>query len=104
VATWRSAGHAGRTYQLEAIAARLAEHGCTVGAYVDPVFDTVDGVLELLRAEVGTGPDAEARLTELRSLLESDTVAVDGFYNQLVQFRRTAGRPVLQEAVTFGLS
>jgi 16S rRNA G966 N2-methylase RsmD len=104
VATWRSAGHEGRTYQLEAIAARLAEHGCVVGAYVDPVFDTVDGVLDLLRTEVGTGPDADARMTGLRALFENGTVAMDGFYNQLVQFRRTAGRPVLQEAVTFGLS
>ncbi|MEV7098323.1 methyltransferase domain-containing protein [Amycolatopsis sp. NPDC051045] len=104
VATWRSIGYAGRTYQLESIAARLAEHGCAVAAYVDPVFDTVDGVLDLLRNEVGTGSDAEPRMAGLRALLESDAVAMDGFYNQLVQFRRTAGRPVLQEAVTFGLS
>jgi SAM-dependent methyltransferase len=104
VATWRSAGHAGRTYQLESIAARLAEHGCAVTAYVDPVFDTVDGVLDLLRTEVGTRSDADLLMAELRALLESETVAMDGFYNQLVQFRHTGDRVVPQEAVTFGLS
>jgi len=95
LATWRAAGAGGSTtHQLRAIADRLAAHGCAVSAYVDPVRDTVDGVLDLLRADLG-----EPGTEEVRALLAD----VDGFYNQLVGFERRAAGPVPAEPATFGL-
>lgn len=94
VATWRAAGVGGSTPQLRVVADRLAAHGYGVAAYVDPVHITVDGVLDLLRAEL-PGP----RVDDARLLLTESEV--DGFCNQIVHFGPTS-RPA--EPVTFGLS
>lgn len=89
LAGWRCPGSAGSTHHLRAIADHLAPHGHAVTAYVDPVRDTVDDVLDLVRAELDE-PGVEA----VRDLLEG----IDGFYNQIVHFG-----PGTAEPVTFGL-
>jgi 16S rRNA G966 N2-methylase RsmD len=87
VATWRAAGLDGETYQLRAIAERLAQHGRSVSAYVDPVHIGVDGILK----EIGVSHVDSAREVFARA-------EIDGFYNQLVHFG-----PGVAEPVRFGL-
>lgn len=105
VATWRSAGYQGLTYQLEAIAARLAAAGCDTTAYVDPAFDSVAGVVRLLRKDLEERPaiaaeTAEAVAKEVERLVETSELPMDGFYNQIVRFAwSAAGQPNPKPAV-----
>jgi SAM-dependent methyltransferase len=96
VATWRSAGHGGSTYQLQAIAERLSAGGFAVSAFIDTPFDTIDDVLRLLYKDLsqrtGVSADqAESLVGETRTLLENPDLPVDGHYNQLVHFSREPG-------------
>lgn len=93
VATWRAPGRGRTTYQLCGIADRLAREGFAVSASVDPLHETVDGVLATLAAETD-----EAGLAHARTLLASEPV--EYFANQLIRLDRTV-RPV--EPITFGL-
>jgi SAM-dependent methyltransferase len=104
VATWRSAGHGGSTYQLRAIASRLSAEGFAVSGFVDPAFDTIEDVLRLLYKDLSrrTGVSAEraeALVGEARTLLANPDLPVDGYYNQLVHFSREPG-----ETTVFGLA
>jgi SAM-dependent methyltransferase len=97
VAIWRAIGHDGSTYQLASIADRLAAEGCAVSAYVDPTFDTVDGVLGVLTQDLvgraGVAPvRAQERVEGVRRLIDTAEQPIDGFYNQFVHFSRTPGR------------
>jgi hypothetical protein len=96
VATWRSAGYGGSTYQLQAVASRLSAEGFSVSAFIDTPFDTADDVLRLLHKDLsrrtGVSADrAESLVDEVRTLLAKPDLPVDGYYNQLVHFRREPG-------------
>jgi hypothetical protein len=96
IATWRSAGDHGDTYQLRAVTEQLTSFGASVTAYVDPAFDTVDGVLRMLRRDLdqrSTEPDVTTAVEATRRLIERAELPMDGFYNQIVHFSRERGAP-----------
>jgi predicted RNA methylase len=91
LATWRSIGRGGGTYQRDYLASRLAAAGLSTLAFVDRAPDTVDGVLRILKAdgEERYGPEQGNKLvTQAAALLASARGTVDGFYNQVISFRK----------------
>ncbi|MDQ3276317.1 MAG: methyltransferase [Actinomycetota bacterium] len=109
LATWRSIGHDGSSYQLDAVVERLGGAGCAVSANLDPAFDTVDGVLRMLHRDLGQRPDVpsarqETLVDEVRALIESSALPVDGFYNQLIRFDRLPAGTVPPVPAVFGLA
>ncbi|GAB3488164.1 50S ribosomal protein L11 methyltransferase [Amycolatopsis cihanbeyliensis] len=104
LATWRSIGHGGDSYQLRAITESLAAVGAAVTAYLDPAFDTVDGVLRMLHKDLSrrdTPVDVDAVVASVRRLVERAELPMDGFYNQLIHFSRAGGTA---PAAVFGLA
>jgi len=104
VATWRSAGYGGSSYQLRSIAECLTAVGCSVSAYLDPAFDTIDDVLRLLHKDLGQRPNVTAAVAEglvhqVKELIETSDLPIDGYYNQLVHFSRAPGSPVRETEI-----
>ncbi|WP_344681209.1 methyltransferase [Saccharopolyspora taberi] len=96
IATWRSVGSGGDTEQRASITARLGEAGCSSSAYLDPAFDTVEGVQRILRNDLAERSHLSAERSEaiqrrVAELLSDPGSPVDGFYNQLIHFRKDGG-------------
>jgi SAM-dependent methyltransferase len=96
LASWRSAGHRSSTYLMRSVAERLETAGYSVSAVVDRTPETVEGVLRILQGDLEQRPGARpARTAEVvratAKLLRATDPPVDGFYNQLVSFRRGGG-------------
>jgi methylase of polypeptide subunit release factors len=83
VALWRAIGTAAHTFHRRAVTERLARHGFTTAAFVDRAPDTVDSVLRMVAADQGADVDAD-----IRALLAREAPSIDGFYNEIVAFRR----------------
>jgi SAM-dependent methyltransferase len=95
LASWRAAGHRGSTYQLELISKSLGSAGCAVTAYVDRAPDTVESVTKTMLANAEARGLPASRGEAARDLLAHPPQPFDGFYNQLIAFRRgrDAGAP-----------
>lgn len=105
--SWRAAGHRAMTYQMQAIASRLAEEGFMTTAFVDPAPDTVEGVLRILKNDLeqrlGAEPaEVDHAVEEARRLLQRPEPPVDGFYNQLISFRKIETETAAAQSI-FGL-
>jgi methylase of polypeptide subunit release factors len=107
--TWRAIGHQSSTYLMQSIGAEMKKDGFDTFAYVDRAPDTLDGVLRILQTDLEQRADMQPdRINEIvegvRNLFQKSERPVDGFYNQLIYFRKgkiesaTAGRAI------FGLS
>lgn len=107
--SWRAVGYRGSTYQMQAIASRLEKEGCSTVAFVDPAPDTVDGVLRILRNDLehrsGAEPSQVERAVDgVRRMLQLPESAVDGFYNQLIYFRKGTIESAATPRAVFGLT
>jgi Predicted SAM-dependent methyltransferases len=95
---WRSLGYQSRTYQLQAIAARLATEGFSTAAYVDKAPNTIESMLRGLQTELERRPemqrpDAAAIVKRVRGQLAQSETPIDGLYNQLIYFRKAKAEP-----------
>jgi len=109
VATWRAAGYQSFTYQMEAIASLLEKEGFSISAFVDRAPDSIDGVLGILQTDLEQRPHmqpgAVANIVEsVRNLLQESAPPIDGFYNQLIYFKRGKLESPVAGPATFGLS
>lgn len=98
LSAWRSLGYQSRTYQMEAIASRLATEGFSTAAYVDKAPNTIDSMLRGLQTELERRPemrrpDAEAIVKRIREQLARSEKPIDGLYNQLIYFRKAKAEP-----------
>jgi 2-polyprenyl-3-methyl-5-hydroxy-6-metoxy-1,4-benzoquinol methylase len=88
LASWRAPGHGSSTYQLELVSERLESADCTISAYLDRAPDTIEGVLKIVQGDIATRGLADTTVTAIRDLLERPPQPFDGFYNQLIAFRK----------------
>lgn len=92
VASWRSISTNGTSPQRNRITSQLAKAGLATGVFVDRAPDTTESVLRILQADVEGrfGPDSAASLVaEVGKLFQADQ-DIDGFYNELIFFKRGA--------------
>lgn len=93
LATWRAIGRQSSTYQMELISSQLEKQGFSTFAYADRAPDTVDGILRILQTDLEQRPgmqagEVEAMLGNAKALFQSSDGQMDGFYNQLIYFRK----------------
>jgi 16S rRNA G966 N2-methylase RsmD len=90
IATWRSTGFLGETTQRQRIAARLAAAGFATLAFVERTMEPAEGVLNMIALHTQHyGPDRSGAIVEsFRALLSDAAHDVDGFYHQLILFKR----------------
>ena len=91
--TWRAVGHQGSTAALRRASERLEKEGFSTSAYVDRAPDTVESVLKTLQGHVdqregGPTPRGAELVQGVRALLQGSQPPMDGFYNQLIFFRK----------------
>jgi 16S rRNA G966 N2-methylase RsmD len=104
VASWRSISTKGTSPQRHRITSRLAEAGLATAVFVDRAPDTTESVLRILQTDVEQrfGYDtAAASLVAGVGKLFQESQAVDGFYNELIFFKR--GAMMMEGSNVFGL-
>ena len=109
LATWRAAGQGSATYQMQRISSELEKSGYSTFAYVDRAPDTPDGVLRILQGDLQKRPDIQPdqvndAVNQVKNLLQSSTDKMDGFYNQLIYFRKGKIECVPAQRAICGLS
>lgn len=105
VASWRSISTNGTSPQRNRITSQLAQAGLATSVFVDRAPDTADSVLRILQtdAEQRFGPDAGASLiADVRKLFQ-ESQTIDGFYNELIFFKRGA-MATSADSTVFGLA
>jgi len=108
LATWRAAGQHSSTYQMQHIASELESRGFSTFAYVDRAPDTPEGVLRILENDLeqrpGMGLEQVAEVVNhVKELLQGSGDKMDGFYNQLIYFRRGKIECVTTERMICGI-
>ncbi|HET9284844.1 MAG TPA: class I SAM-dependent methyltransferase [Candidatus Angelobacter sp.] len=95
LASWRAIGRQTSTYQMEFVASKLESAGCSTSAFIDLAPDNAESVLRILQTDLEQRarlePVQAANITRsVRNLLQSSTDKIEGFYNQLIYFRKGA--------------
>jgi methylase of polypeptide subunit release factors len=105
VASWRSISTNGTSPQRNRITSQLGEAGLAIGVFVDRAPDTTESVLRILQSDVEQrfGRDSAASLVaDVRKLFQ-ESQAIDGFYNELIFFKRGATE-ITEGSTVFGLA
>lgn len=92
VASWRSISTNGTSPQRHRITSQLGRAGLATAVFADRAPDTAESVLRILQTDVEQrfGSDAAASLVAGVGKLFQESQAVDGFYNELIFFKRGA--------------
>ena len=90
---WRSFGFQARTYQVQTIAAQLANHGFSTSAFVDQAPNKIESIMRSMQTELERRPgmqriDALEIMKRLREQLLRPEKAIDGVYNQVIFIKR----------------
>lgn len=109
IGTWRSVGHGSKTYQMQSIASQLEKEGFAVFAYVDRAPDTLTGVLRILQNDLAQSEGLDSEKVEqlvsnVREMFEKSEQPQDGFYNQLIYFKKGRIESAGSERAIYGLS
>lgn len=109
LATWRAVGKQSSTYQMQLIASELEAQDYSSFAFVDRAPDTTEGVLRILQTDLEQRPGIHANqvaevIGKVKDLFQDAGDKVDGFYNQLIYFRKGKIGPLAAERAICGLS
>lgn len=103
---WRTIGPGAWTYHRRAVTEQLARSGFTALAFVDRAPDTVESVMRIVHADLSerstTVADGSAIEMAIRAMLLRERSA-EGFYNEVITFRRGRGSSAMPGAA-FGLT
>jgi 16S rRNA G966 N2-methylase RsmD len=93
LASWRAVGSQTSTYQMEFVAAKLENAGCSTFTFIDQAPDNAESVLRILQTDLEQRarmqPVQVAEITRgVKDLLQNSAHKIDGFYNQLIYFRK----------------
>ena len=109
LASWRAVGRRASTYQMHRVSSEMEKNGFSTFAYVDRAPDTPEGVLRIIQNDLQKRPEMQpAQITDavnhIQALFQRSVDKMDGFYNQLIYFRKGRIESATAERAICGLT